>query len=34
MGGLGEVCDHIAADRLVDELVQGSLVELLHGKVS
>ena len=32
VGGVGEVCNHFAANRLIDELVESHLVELIHGE--
>lgn len=34
VGGVGEVGDHFAADGLVDKLLEGELVELIHGEHS
>lgn len=33
VGGFGKIGDHVATHRLVDELLEGNLVELLHGEV-
>lgn len=34
MGSVGQVCDHFTADGLVDKLLEGGLVELVHGEIS